>query len=138
MHHGNFHFNIEIRADGSVRTPGVNFGGHVVLVHRQGRYAVLRVPSGSHWAGIGSRSSHGSKWMLVKVVHETTPAARSLTGRAFTRDVATIVDEAEPGTKWHATRNRMVGLCELASCPCGGFVHDGAFVHAETCDRAAR
>lgn len=79
------------------------------------------------------RSSHASRWLLVKITRERWTAAKSPTGRPFTRDVAIIIEEESPGAKWRATRDRLVKFCELAQCSCGGFIQDGAFVHAEGC-----
>jgi len=90
--------------DGSdvVETPGVNFGGTVRLVYRAGPYCVLRTSAGSHWAGIGSRSTHRSCWKLVRVERVIT---MGLSGCEFTRDRATVITEREPGRDWRYTKS---------------------------------
>ena len=95
-----------------VETPGVDWNSRVRLVHRRGAYAVLRFSSGSHWSGLGSRSQHPSNWMLIRVEHVEISASRSLTGRAFTKDEATVLDECEPGTRWRETKIAMIAKCD--------------------------
>jgi len=92
-----------------VETPGINWNSRVNLVYRCDAYAVLRFSSGTHWSGLGSRSLHPAKWMLIRVERVEIPADRSLTGRAFTKDEATIVEEHEPGGKWRQTKIALIG-----------------------------
>jgi hypothetical protein len=130
-------FWIEIRKGHPiVETPGVDLGGRVHLVHHAGRYAVLRIPAGKHWAGIGmDPEPHPSKWMLVKIARVTVSAKDALMGKAFSGNRATVIEQVEPGRRWREERHRMIWLCTKALCPCGGFIQDGAFVHAECCER---
>lgn len=87
-----------------VRTPGVDLGGKVKLVHRAGSYCVLHVAGGSHWSGIGSRTPHPAQWLLVLVERVTTTAERSASGAEFTRDRAIVLREREPGRDWRHTK----------------------------------
>jgi len=82
-----------------VETPGVDWESRVKLVHRRGAYAVLHFSSGSHWTGNWTpRETHPARWMLVRLERVKISAKRSLVGRAFTKDEATIVEEHEPGS----------------------------------------
>jgi hypothetical protein len=107
--HPGFTFTFEHRKGTDIiDTPGVDFGGKMRLVYREGLYAVVRVPGGSHWASLGARSSHPASWMIVKVEHVRTSAESSLNGVAFERDRATVLSEYEPERHWRACRAHMV------------------------------
>ena len=105
-----FTFTFEPRAETDIiDTPGVDFGGKMRRVFREGAFVVVRTPAGSSWGGIGmGRDPHPSSWMLVKVEHVHTSAKRSLNGVAFDRDRATVLAEYEPGRHWRACRAHMV------------------------------
>ncbi len=88
--------NWSAKIDGDVvRTPGVDWGRPLEILHRHKNRLVLRRKGHMTWAGIGSTEYAETLYMLVEVKGTT----------------ATVIEEAEPGRKYATAVADLIKKC---------------------------
>jgi len=84
------------KIDGDVvRTPGVDWGRPLKILHRHKNRLVLRRNGHMTWASIGQQTYAETLYMLVEV----------------SRDMATVIEEVEPGRKYRAAVADLIKKC---------------------------
>jgi hypothetical protein len=95
-----------------VRTPGVDFGRPLEILHRKGDYLVLRCKGHMTWCSVGEQRYAETHYDLVQVGKEKISAKRSFTNKAWTREFFEVIERVEPGLKWREALKKLIERCD--------------------------
>jgi hypothetical protein len=82
------------REDGTINTPGFDFGGRDILkiIDRNTQYLILKKKGCMAWSGRGEQSYYPTEYMLCKIREHLEGADLKIT----------VLETFEFGKKWHA------------------------------------
>jgi hypothetical protein len=102
-------FTAKINARGILESPHVDFGKPLVIVHRRGRYLVVRCAGHGFWKGRGQRQEYvPTEYMLLRMDRTTW----TLNGVQVEKSVAVVVRRAKPGREWKPCLLAMKMTCD--------------------------
>lgn len=105
------HFTCEV--DGNiVRSPGIDWGRPLEILHQNRNLLVLRRKGHMTWASLGQQRYAETLYMFVQLGEERVSARHSVNGKAFTLKFADVLERVEPGTKWRAAVKRLIARCD--------------------------
>ena len=101
------------KAAGILRTPGIDFGRPLKIVHEHHGWYVVKRAGCRQWCSQGQDEYTPMELMLI----------------AVSNDLGRVVREERPGHKWKDTLKVFINLCNEHRCCARDLDHDG------NCDR---
>lgn len=98
---------------GELKTPGVDWGAPLKIVHRSGDYVVVRCKGHQTWSGVGMPWIYAPATLMLVHVNliEHGAADESRDGMLFTRTCGEVIEEIEPGRKWRKPLQELIKKC---------------------------
>lgn len=109
-----FNFNASIDEErGELKTPGIDWGRPLKIIHRAGDYVIARCGGHATWSGVGMPWTYApSTLMLIRTgIVEDVSALQSLDGVPYTRTCAEVIEEIEPGRRWKKALDALIASC---------------------------
>lgn len=102
-------YTVELDGD-TLKTPGVNTGKPLKVLHRAGYYLLVRRAGHTYREDRWSSRHVQTRYMLCTLNQEHV--SNPIAGKPFDRDFIIVVEERHPGTSWKKAEVEMRAECD--------------------------